>query len=158
VNCVDNSDSLCDGAYHSVRLNQNVARSHPLHENTCHVAGCSASSPNRSRLKPGRRSMTIWLTNLKRTYSHVDVELVPQSYSKSFPVLVKTHCPSFIPRKLRIRSANSLTPMQRPFVITTACRRGLLGTKFDSLRESRQQVFGRIRSDPVAQLDRALAF
>ena len=54
--------------------------------------------------------MTIRFTNLKRSLSHAAVEPVPLSYSKSLPVLAKANRPSFAPRKLSFRSANSLTP------------------------------------------------
>src|SRR5580698_4437864 len=73
VNRVDNSDSLRDGAYHSVWLDQNVARSYPLHENTCHVAHCSSTSPDRGWLNPSCRSVRIRFANLQRSFSHVVV-------------------------------------------------------------------------------------
>src|SRR5271155_508364 len=47
VNRGNNSDSLRDAAYHSVWLDQNAARYYPLHEDSRHVVGFNASSPDR---------------------------------------------------------------------------------------------------------------
>jgi hypothetical protein len=79
VTRVDNSDSLRDGTYHSVWLDQNAARYHPLHEDTRHVAGCSASAANCGLPERARPKYDHLIHESKDKREPPFMELVPLS-------------------------------------------------------------------------------